>query len=53
MLLFFFSESIPQSFADYPNLKKMYSLVDQLPELMEMLAYTAMVHQEQVTGWHH
>ncbi|XP_070186023.1 uncharacterized protein [Littorina saxatilis] len=43
--------ALPQSFAGYPNLGKMYSLMEQLPELTEMVAYTSLNHPEQLNNW--
>ncbi|XP_076450764.1 uncharacterized protein LOC143286815 isoform X2 [Babylonia areolata] len=45
------SGGIPTNFDGYPNMEKFYALLNQLPELLEMLAYTAARHPQQLNNW--
>ena len=36
------------SFVRYPNIVKLYGLMQQLPEIIEMVAHTALNQQQQV-----
>ncbi|KAK7500956.1 hypothetical protein BaRGS_00007836, partial [Batillaria attramentaria] len=44
-------KSLPEAFEDYPNLKTILSLLEDVPEIFEIFGYTTLQHQEQLARW--